>query len=146
MNTINDMFFTGMGSLTEKGLQIATNVAFKITDNKPPFFIFDGSNEPSITADWGVYSSGVKLYYNFGNDIYKLAKPYKTVVGGGYETKIVEIDGELPKEARNAYALNLVIDGLTLFGMSDQTVSTVNNRIRRDADKFVLENNSCLKL
>ena len=140
MNTINDMFFTGMGSLTEKGLQTVTNEAFKITDNKPPFFIFDGSNEPGITSDWGVYSSGVKLYYNFGNDIYKLAKPYKTVVGGGYETKIVEIDGELPKEARNAYALNLVIDGLTLFGMSDQTVSTVNNRIRRDADKFVLDN------
>lgn len=143
-NTMSDIFFSGMGGVTQTTLQQGVaNPLYKLVVNeqnykgdevKDPKLFYNYN--PSKTGDqdfapWGIYGTPLEQVYRLGKTgSIALTGQTDRYTKGGYEGHTETERADVTDEERAAYTLSFFIDALALTGASDAEISVMNKKLQ----------------
>ena len=140
-STVSDILFSGMGSATQTGLQLATNKLTKLINGNEYFYEYKNDPEktgiPSSISALGAYGTSVSTFLGLANDMKYLDGEGEEIVKGGSKNNLVMRPKELSKESKQLVYLTFMIDGLALAGLGDQYISQINQKIKKARDKKI---------
>ena len=140
-NTLSDFLFSGMGSFTQTGLQLASNKLTKLINGEEYFYNYKNDPEktgiPNSISALGAYGTSVSTFLGLANDMKYLDGEGDEIVKGGGTNNLVMRPKELSKESKQLVYLTFMIDALALAGLGDQYISQINQKIKKARDKKI---------
>ena len=140
-NTLSDFLFSGMGSFTQTGLQLASNKLTKLINGNEYFYNYKNDPEktgiPNSISALGAYGTSVSTFLGLANDMKYLDGEGDEIVKGGGTNNLVMRPKELSKESKQLVYLTFMIDALALAGLGDQYISQINQKIKKARDKKI---------
>lgn len=139
-NTMSDIFFSGMGEATQKGLQIATNTIKKsLVGGEDVFYQYKPDEYktgiPNWTSNFGMYGAFPTKIFEVLHQSQYLDKKHERVIKGGFDGKQVLKEVKMTDNQNNLARLSFAVDALSLAGVSDQFISQVNSKVKKRLDK-----------
>lgn len=140
VNATRDFFFQGIGSLAQSGAEFIVNKGLKLATGTDEDFFYQyqpKDNRHAIIGTLGVYGNTINRSLDLVTRASMLTGDIDAVTKGGFEPEFR--DAELTDEQYRAFLITYAVDALAISGVSDADLLNINERLKNQLDKNILE-------